>query len=157
MPAKRPLSKKTATPKRKRGRPSKFTPELAAEICARLSKGEPLAAICRDEHMPDDSNVRVWMEKDDKFSHAIADARARGFDAIAQECLTIADQTEHDDEFTESGGVKPNSEWISRSRLRVETRLKLLAKWDPKRYGDKLDLNATVTGEVSIIIGGDAK
>jgi hypothetical protein len=30
-----------------------------------------------------------------------------------------------------------DSEWISRSRLRVETRLKLLAKWDPKRYGDK--------------------
>ena len=97
------------------------------------------------------------MIKDADFSSAIARAREDGFDAIAQECLTIADATDYDDEFTESGGVKPNSEWISRSRLRVETRLKLLAKWDPKRYGDKIDLNATVTGEVSIIIGGDAK
>lgn len=25
-------------------------------------------------------------------------------------------------------------------RVRAETRLKLLAKWDPKRYGDKLEL-----------------
>ena len=28
----------------------------------------------------------------------------------------------------------------NRDRLRVDTRLKLLAKWCPKRYGDKLDV-----------------
>jgi len=156
MPAKRkPATKQTE--KRPRGRPSKFTDAIATEICERLSKGEPLAAICRDKRMPDPSTVFDWRERDDSFSQAIARAREAGFDAIAQECLTIADSTEHDDEFTESGGVKPNSEWISRSRLRVDTRLKLLAKWDPKRYGDKIDLNANVTGEISIIIGGDAK
>ena len=45
-------------------------------------------------------------------------------------CFTHTVQTE--------GGDRANTEWISRSKLRVETRLKLLAKWDPKRYGDKI-------------------
>lgn len=120
------------------GRPSDFTDELATEIGDRLAKGEPLAAICRDDHMPSDRTVRNWMEKDAAFSSAIARAREVGFDAIAAECLEIADETAFDTKKGPNDADICNSEWISRSRLRVETRLKLLAKWDPKRYGDKL-------------------
>ncbi len=125
-----------------RGRPSKYTPELAAEICERLGTGEPLAQICRDEHMPHDNTVRAWMEADDPFAVAIADARARGYDAIAQECLEIADDGRNDyiEKLAEEGDEKAlayDAEHVQRSKLRVETRLKLLAKWDPKRYGDK--------------------
>lgn len=119
------------------GRPSKFTPEVAQEICDRLSKGEPLAQICRDEHMPATRTVATWRESDTEFSASIARAREDGFDVIAEDCLRIADQTENDTVSTEHG-ERPNTEWISRSKLRVETRLKLLAKWDPKRYGEKL-------------------
>jgi hypothetical protein len=45
---------------------------------------------------------------------------------------------------------------LGHRRLQIETRLKLLSKWDPKRYGDKIDVNATVAGEIKIIVGGDA-
>ena len=34
------------------GTPSVYTPELAEEICARLSAGESLKSICRDPGMP---------------------------------------------------------------------------------------------------------
>lgn len=34
-----------------------------------------------------------------------------------------------------------NGDHVQRSKLRIETRLKLLAKWNPKKWGDKLDLN----------------
>ena len=105
------------------GRPSKYTPELFAEICERLSKGEPLAQICRDEHMPAERTVRDWKEADAIVSAAIAHAREDGFDAIALEALRIADDKEGEHQ---------------RDRLRVDTRLKLLAKWDPKRYGDRV-------------------
>lgn len=131
--------------KRPVGRPSLFTDELAAEIVERLSKGEPLAQICRDDHMPHPSTVRDWQTKDEPFSLAIARAREDGFDAIALECLEIADDGSNDTKLVgEDKHEVCDSEWISRSKLRVETRLKLLAKWDPKRYGDKL------------AIGGDA-
>jgi hypothetical protein len=29
---------------------------------------------------------------------------------------------------------------VQRAKLRIDTRLKLLSKWDPKRYGEKLAL-----------------
>lgn len=39
--------------KAKRGRPTKYTPELAERICERLSGGEPLTRICAEAGMPD--------------------------------------------------------------------------------------------------------
>ena len=67
--------------------PSKFTQELFDEICARLSKGEPLAQICRDEGMPIAGTVRDWCDKDERLAIAYARARDEGFDAIALEAL----------------------------------------------------------------------
>lgn len=121
----------------KRGRPSKKTPALCAEIVKRVGNGEPLAQVCRDEHMPHWTTVYDWIEADADFSLAIARARDHGADVIALDALAIADETHRDTVKRDDGSEMANSEWISRSRLRVETRLKLLAKWSPKKYGDK--------------------
>jgi hypothetical protein len=37
-------------------------------------------------------------------------------------------------------GFGDSSGDVQRDKLIIETDLKLLAKWDPKRYGDRLDL-----------------
>ena len=120
-----------------RGRPSTFSQEVADEIITRLSKGEPLEKICRDDHLPPVRTVNHWKEASAAFMADIAHAREAGFDALAAECLDIADETTFDTIIGENGD-KPNTEWISRSKLRIDTRLKLLAKWDPKRYGEKI-------------------
>lgn len=101
-----------------------------------LRVGTPLAVVCRGEGMPCDDTVRIWAENEQELSRAIARAREAGWDYLAQEALDIADEVQHDTIKGENGDERPNNEWISRSKLRVETRLKLLAKWDPKRYGD---------------------
>lgn len=134
--------KATGKPAAKRppGRPSLKTPELIEEICARLSKGEPLAVICRDKGMPDPSTVWDWQQKDPVVSQAIARAREAGEDAIAADCLLIADDASGDYRMGERS-VLVDQDHIQRSRLRIETRLKLLAKWNPKRWGEKVDLN----------------
>lgn len=121
----------------KGGRPSKYTPELIDEIAARLSKGEPLAAICRDDHMPHPSTVRDWMEAREDVSRAIARGREDGEDWLMAECLNIADSRT---EKTTFGGFDGGH--IQEKKLRIETRLKLLAKWNPKKYGDKLDVTS---------------
>lgn len=90
--------------------------------------------------MPAVVTVWEWARKDVSFSESIAQARVEGFDALAAQCLTIADDT------TEDPGSR---------RVRVETRLKLLAKWDPKRYGDKLELSGG-DAPIRVVIGGDA-
>jgi hypothetical protein len=129
------------------GRPSKYTPELGALIAEKLSKGEPLAQICRDEGMPAVRTVSDWKRDHESFSADFARARDEGYDAIAADCLAIADETIFDTIKTDDGD-RANTEWISRSKLRIETRLKLLAKWDPKRYGDKLE--TTHAGKITM-------
>lgn len=108
-----------------------------AKVIAGLREGTPLTVICSEEGMPCDDTVRNWADGDAELARAIARARETGFDKIALDALAIADETAHDTKIGKDGQETPDSEWISRSRLRVETRLKLLAKWDPKRYGDK--------------------
>lgn len=134
------------------GRVGIYTPELANEIVSRLAKGEPLAAICRDEHMPDVSTVSRWRKANTEFDAAFLGARDAGFDEIATQCMDIADDASED--FIEGMEVTPgtkavafNPEHVQRSKLRVETRLKLLAKWDPRRYGDlqKIEHSGEVT------------
>jgi hypothetical protein len=131
------LSSKTGkqppiAPKRPRGRPigacTKKTPELCDEIIQRISEGETLASICRDDdRMPQRQKVYDWMDKDDDLARRFARARIKGFDAIAEETVRIAD------------GKDNPGEDASIRRVRVETRLKLLAKWDPKRYGERIE------------------
>lgn len=121
----------------KRGRPSKKSAELVDEILNRIADGEPLAQICRDEHMPSWRAVYDWLSADADFSAGFARARAHGYDVIAADCLEIADDSSKDWRITEQG-LRPDTEVVGRARLRVDTRLKLLAKWDPKRYGERI-------------------
>lgn len=137
-----------ATKKRGPGAETTFTQAKADTICARLAEGVPLAEICRTEGMPAVRTVSGWKEAHPDFAAAFARAREEGFDAIAAECLEIADDARNDfiDKKAAEGdeaavGAKAfDSEHVQRSKLRIETRLKLLAKWDPKRYGEKLAL-----------------
>lgn len=104
------------------GRPSKFSPELLSTICDRLSTGEPLTHVCRDLGVAP-RTVRDWESRDENVSAAIACAREDGENAMAEDCLRIADDKAGD---------------VQRDKLRVDTRLKLLAKFNPKRWGDKV-------------------
>lgn len=129
------------------GRPSKRTPDVVQRILDGLSIGTPLTIICAADDMPHDNRVRDWMASDPELSIAIARAREAGFDRIALDAMEIADAASRDTIKTDCGD-RADNEWIARSKLRVETRLKLLAKWDPKRYGDAmLHKHADADGE----------
>ena len=43
------------------GRPSICSEELVDEICNRLSEGESLLRICKDEHMPARRTIERWI------------------------------------------------------------------------------------------------
>lgn len=136
---KRTPAKKTAARRTKR------TPEIIDEIITRLSKGEPLAQICRSSRMPSVVTIWNWEQEDKSLAERVARARLDGYDAIAAECLAIADDHEDD----------PASR-----RVRTDVRLKLLAKWDPRRYGDRLGLDNGQGGPLEIVIRkryGDAE
>jgi hypothetical protein len=123
----------------KTGRPSTYDPAVATKICEQLSEGISLREICRQEGMPPWQTVYSWMERDASLVEAIARAREIGYDALAEECLKIADDGTND--YVEGErGPQLNNEHIQRSKLRIETRLKLLAKWNPKKYGERVQV-----------------
>jgi hypothetical protein len=77
----------------KPGRPSTYTPEIAAEILERLAAGESLLGICGAEGFPvAESTVRGWAI-DDLHGFAAKYTRARdiGLDHEADEIRAIAD------------------------------------------------------------------
>lgn len=122
-----------------------YTPQKADEICARIAEGEPLRQICRDEHMPNWATVYRWMEADEDFAQRIAQARKLGFDAIAEEALEIAN-TPVEGVETEDDGVRQRvkrGDMLGHRKLQVETRLKLLAKWAPAKYGERTAMELT--------------
>lgn len=133
------------------GRPSTYSPEVVEAICERLSAGEPLAAICRDEGMPAARTVRDWEAQRPDVAASIARAREDGEDWLAAECLEIADDSRND--WTDGKAAegderainsRENGEVIQRSKLRIDTRLKLLAKFNPKKWGDKTTAELTI-------------
>lgn len=124
-----------------------FSQKVADEICNRLAEGEPLRQICRDKHMPSWRAVYDWIEKDKNFASRIARARDLGFDAIAEEALEISDTPilGEETEETDDGKTKTKrGDMLGHRKLQVETRLKLLAKWCPAKYGEKRAVDLTV-------------
>ena len=134
---------------------------LTAEICERISNGEPLRAICRDEHMPSWTTVYLWIKDDDVFAKRIAHARDLGFDAIAEEALSIADTPVIGEETEESdtGTKVKKGDMLGHRKLQIETRLKLLAKWCPAKYGERqaIELSGTdgLAGRLSKALESD--
>lgn len=128
----------------KRGRPTLYTEELAAEIIAWIGSGKTLRTFCQQEGKPDRSTIYDWRNSNDEFSRQFQHARDVGYDEMAEETLEIADDATNDTTTrTLRGGAEVeamDSEWVARSKLRVDTRIRLLGCWDPRRYGQKQQL-----------------
>jgi hypothetical protein len=115
-------------------RQSTYRESIAAEICERLSDGEPLRAICRDEHMPAWRTVYDWLDSNSDFAARFARAREQGFDALAEDTIELMDA--EPERCSTQFGDKVDPGHVQWQKNRVEQRMKLLAKWSPKKYGE---------------------
>lgn len=137
------------------GRASSYSDAIAEVICTRLIDGESLRSICRDEAMPSAATVCRWLADNEKFREQYVRAREAQADTLADEILEIADDSAHDTEVTDNG-ERPNTEWIARSRLRVDARKWLASKMAPKKYGDRINADVTSNGESLVFNIGTA-
>lgn len=136
------MSKKTA-PKpeaKKVGRPSDYNEKIALEICQEIgTSSTPLEKLCKQyEHWPVPSTIFLWRLKHPEFSEMYATAKKHQAEVLVSEILQIADDSTFDEMITDDGQVKMNSEYLARSRLRVDTRKWIACKVLPKVYGDKI-------------------
>jgi len=132
-----------------------YTEEAATTILERMSNGEPLRVICRDEGMPAESTVRRWATDDrDGFGARYARACDLRAEHLADELLEIADDGTGDTYLDEEGVQRVNSDVIQRSKLRVDTRRWLLSKMLPKKYGEssKLEVSGAGGGPIAVTV-----
>lgn len=140
--------------KNKRGRPSKRTPEIEDVILKGIADGESLRKVCAEAKI-EPSTFFDWIQADDGFHKRYARAKEIAAELMADEILNIADDSSEDEMFIEADdesgkGAKrvQNSEFINRSRLRVDSRKWLLSKLLPKKYGEKIGVEHSASGSV---------
>ena len=125
--------------------PTKKTDALVEGVLSRLAQGETLAALAREF----DFHPTVWAEwcrNDETLAFAYAQAKEVGYDVIADDVLRIIDaEPERLPEKDAAGNYLPKGRLDNASvtwqKNRAEYRMKLLAKWAPKKYGDSSTLN----------------
>ena len=138
------------TKQSKLGRPStKPDPDIVNEIINWIAHGNTLRSYCRQKNKPNWRTIYNWLEKDDgDFIARFAHARDMGADAIAEECLEIIDAPPP--LCGSEGNTRLDPAAVQMQKNRVEARLKLLAKWNPKKYGEKVGLDHT--GDIKLVI-----
>lgn len=117
--------------------------------------------ICKEnESLPDPVTVYKWLSENDGFSKQYARAREDGAALMAEELLEIVDDESNDlieIEVLVKGGkdgetrtvTQVNHAKVQRDRLRADTRKWLLAKLQPKKYGEPKE-SATAPSAVEI-------
>lgn len=134
-------------PAAKRFIPADYLPEIHAWI----ESGKTLRAYCRQDEKPSYSTAYDWLEADAAQATRFGRAREIGEKVISEECLEIADNTQIGEIVTQKADGSceiKTADMIEHRKLRIDTRLKLLAKWNPKKWGEKIDHN--LSGEVSV-------
>jgi hypothetical protein len=106
-----------------------YSPEQVAtakeRVCKEIADGKSLRAICAADDMPSVETVRVWLIDDGEFSVQYARAREEQADYYADEIIDIADAAKD----------------ANLARLQIDARKWKASKLQPKKYGDKIDLN----------------
>lgn len=122
--------KKKTTKKQdvKLGRPTLKSPELLDEICARIMSGLNIVQVCLSDDMPHRDTVHSWLANDDTFS-----------DKYARAC-----RIRREGKFYEMEVVARTEFDVQRARLINDTLKWQLSKEEPKKYGDKLEVENNV-------------
>ena len=100
-----------------------------------LASGQTLSDFCRQSGRPDRRTITRWVAADPVLQQRFAEARRIGHDVIAESTLSLADAPVP---VGADGRIDPAL--VQQRRLQVDTRLRLLAKWDTARYGDKVQI-----------------
>jgi hypothetical protein len=125
-------------------------------ILERIEGGEALRKILPTIPISSETFYR-WIDSDELKSKRYARACELRADSIFEDILEIADDSSGDLKITNEGKEIMDSEFVQRSRLRVDARKWIVSKLNPKKYGDRLELDNKLSGEVNIISLGSGK
>ncbi len=118
-------------------RPNPLDPGIVEAICDRLVAGEGINSISRDPAMPSMNAIYLAMANDDGFRSSIARAREAQQEALIDATVDMADAATADD-------------WQV-VKLRIWARQWRAGKLAPRKYGERLEIDQTVSVRVQSI------
>lgn len=113
-----------------------MTEQLADEICYYMAEyGEPLGVVCRRDNIPSLNTIRAWLSDKPDWQQRFADAKETGAHLMAYRLRGVA--------RGEDGSTRD----VVRDKLVVDTDMKLLNRWHPNIYGDKVTVDTKLSLE----------
>jgi hypothetical protein len=119
-----------------------FSVEIGVEICDMIAGGSNLTRISQIQGMPVFATMAKWMRENPTFNEDYTRAREARADSRQDRIDEIGAKLER-------GEIDANT-----ARVLVDIEKWQAGKEKPKSYGEKIDVNATVTGDIRIVIGG---
>jgi len=137
---------------RKRGQPTKYNKALGDELCIRLMNAESLNSVCRDDDMPEKATVCLWLNDAigpdpspgmTEFFDQYTRARQIQSEMMSDDVVDIIDNQAADTVMVDGVPVMIDKKLVTavtsasvgHAKARVETRMKLMEKLWPKRFG----------------------
>ena len=140
----------TGSKQSKLGRPvKKPDPVIVENLLVHVANGGTVRAFCREKHNPSYNTIYRWLDKDKelmtRFTYM---SRFLGARAIAEEALELVDTIPP--VIGDGDNARMDNAHVNWMRSRADLRLKLLAKWYPQEYGEKVGIDAR--GDINLTI-----
>lgn len=127
-----------ATTSKKRGRPTAYNIAIAAEICDAIAADtSSLEKMCSENpHWPKKTAIYSWIAKHEDFAELYLAAKRKQAFILADEIIAISDDKSGDVTQNKNGDDTINSEFVARSKLRVDARKWAAGRLIPRIFGD---------------------
>lgn len=124
------------------------------KICQRIMEGESLRKILYSKKpiMSNTTFFKLLKEdpaKNEQYARAKEVCAERKFDSIEEDYMS---EPQRD---PESGRIDPA--WVQLQRLKIDAKKWELSKLLPKKYGDKIDIDAKIGGEIILNVPKDVE
>lgn len=117
--------------------------EILEKVFESIDEGLSLRAACEKVGFPR-KTVEGWIEADQELSAQYLRARANRAELLFEEALRLQDERPESviqlGSDGESGTKRMDPAFVSWQANRVNLRMRMIAKMDPKRYGEKVEL-----------------
>jgi hypothetical protein len=145
------MAKKPEPQKKKRGRPSKFTQELADYICAMIREGISEREICDKPDMPCIQTLWNWKEAHPEFLEQTARARRQSAELYALRAMQVAQETSDFAEKVAEGQVEIGGEplrnlpagYVEAKKMLMQQLNREAGLRDDRNFGDRKSVAVT--------------
>jgi hypothetical protein len=116
-----------------------YSDALAQQICERVSAGELLTIMCREDDMPTMRRCNQWLKEVGEFQALMDMSKNDRLTIFEEEVIEIADDMKNDFRTVIKNGKEKrvvDPEAIARAKLRIEVRFRHLKSGKPARWGE---------------------